>query len=144
MDIASTLTFRLHSLVYALDAVADRIITQNSPINFPQFLVLICIHQNPEATQKFVAQWLRITEATVSYTVNKLVTAGYLEVEQSAIDNRKNILKLTPKGVTLVGRLHSQLEQSIRPLFATIPKRRLARLDRDIDALLNVLNNNAV
>ena len=144
MDIASTLTFRLHSLVYALDAVADRIITQNSPINFPQFLVLICIHQNPEATQKFVAQWLRITEATVSYTVNKLVTAGYLEVEQSAIDNRKNILKLTPKGVTLVGRLHSQLEQAIRPLFATIPKRRLARLDRDIDALLNVLNNNAV
>ncbi|MFZ2513310.1 MAG: MarR family transcriptional regulator [Candidatus Saccharimonadales bacterium] len=143
MNISSTLSFRLHNLVYALDAVADRIITQNSPINFPQFLVLICIHQNPEATQKFVAQWLRITEATVSYTVNKLVKAGYLEVGRSAIDNRKNVLKLTPEGGILVGRLYGQLEQAIKPLFATMPARRLARLDRDIDALLNVLNNNA-
>lgn len=141
MDIASTLTFRLHALVYTLDTIADSVITRQSPINFSQFLVLLSVYQHSGATQKHIASWLHITEATVSYTVSKLVGAGLLIAAPSPQDGRKNSLTLTDDGQALVQRLYTQLDQAIKPLFATLPKTRLKRLDRDIEMLVGVLNN---
>lgn len=97
MDIHSSLSFRLHTLVYTLDAIADRVITQSSSINFSQFLTLLCVYQNPNTTQKFVAGWLRVAEATVSYTIQKLSDAKLISVSKSTFDTRKTPLGLHPK-----------------------------------------------
>ncbi|MBP7760553.1 winged helix-turn-helix transcriptional regulator [Candidatus Saccharibacteria bacterium] len=141
MDIHSSLSFRLHTLVYTLDAIADRVITQSSSINFSQFLTLLCVYQNPNTTQKFVAGWLRVTEATVSYTIQKLSDAKLISVSKSMFDTRKNTVTLTPEGVTLVESLYAKLEESSKHLFSVLPKGRLAQLDTDVEKLVNTLNN---
>lgn len=141
MNMRSSLSFRLHTLVYTLDTIADRVISQSSSINFSQFLTLLCVYQNPNTTQKFVAGWLRVTEATVSYTIQKLSDAKLLSVNKSTLDTRKNTIKLTPEGITLVQDLYAKLEESSRHLFAVLPKGRLAQLDKDVEKLVNTLNN---
>jgi DNA-binding MarR family transcriptional regulator len=135
MDPSSTISFQLHSLVYIIDKLADSVLKENTSLSFPQFLIILCIQQNPLCTQKYIAEWLNITEATVSYMIKNLKKAGYVLVSTDPTDHRQRHVNNTKKGQDLIDFIYPLLEESLSPHFMVINAKDLIILQRSIEAI---------
>ncbi len=135
MQPASTLSFRLHALVYSIDKLGSAVLKQHTSVSFPQFLVILCAHQTPGHTQKFAAEWLQITEATVSYQVKRLVQTGYLEIKQDTADGRTKRVHATKKGQQLITTIYPVLEKALEPHIGKLSSDELARMQKGINVI---------
>ncbi len=135
MQPASTLSFRLHALVYSIDKLGSAVLKQHTSVSFPQFLVILCAHQNPGHTQKFAAEWLQLTEATVSYLVKRLVQTDYLAIKQDAADGRTKRVYATEKGHTLISKIYPLLEKALEPHVRKLSSDELAGMQKSISTI---------
>lgn len=132
----NNISFRLHALVYSMDKLAAQVLRAHDSYTFPQFLVVLCVYSNPSVTQKFVADWLQITEATVSYTVKRLVAAGLITIEPSSKDSRSKSLSVTKEGATFVETIYPKLEEALTPHYKKLASKQVSELQ----AIINVLH----
>lgn len=135
MQPSSTLSFRLHALVYSMDSLAGRVLKQHTDISFPQFLIVLCAHQNPGHSQRFAAEWLQITEATVSYLVKRVADNNYIEARKDAADSRAKRIYATHKGCRLIEELYPLLEQALAPHVNQLNNHELLGMTKAIDKL---------
>jgi DNA-binding MarR family transcriptional regulator len=135
MKPSSTLSFRLHALVYSIDSLACRVVNAHADISFPQFLVILCAFENPGRTQKFAAEWLQITEATISYMVKRLVHANYLEVKKGKADGRTKKVYATEKGRLLIDELYPVLEKKLEPHFDKLNTKKRKVMQEGIETI---------
>ncbi|MEI7918318.1 MAG: MarR family transcriptional regulator [Candidatus Saccharibacteria bacterium] len=141
MDPSNTLSYKLHAVVYSIDALSNRIFKDYSDINFPQFLIILCAYQNPGHTQKFSASWLQLTEATVSYMVKVVHKKGYIEVRLDEDDLRTRNIFVTDSGKELIERIYPMLEESLGGLFGDIDSKKMAEFVQGLDLVYKSLNN---
>ena len=137
---SSTFSYKIHALVYSMDKLASDVLKKNSDVNFPQFLVILCAFENPGRTQRFVADWLQLTEATVSYMVTKLTRAGYMQTKLGANDSRSKAVYVTSKGEALVKKNYPLLEQAIQPHIEALPSKKVLELMSGVDAIHASIN----
>ncbi|MBQ2775684.1 MAG: MarR family transcriptional regulator [Clostridia bacterium] len=71
--------------------------------------------KNGEATQREIADYLRVSPASVAVSVKRMAKAGLLEKTADENDLRFNKIKITPKGV--------EIERACRAEFDKIDKR---------------------
>lgn len=135
MNPVSTLSFQLHALVYSIDKLSSAVLKQHTNISFPQFLVILCAHQNPGHTQKFAAEWLQITEATVSHLVKRLAQTGFLEIKQDAADGRTKRVYATKKGHALISKIYPLLEKALEPHVRKLSSNKLAGMQKSINMI---------
>jgi DNA-binding MarR family transcriptional regulator len=133
MKFANTFSFKVHALTYAIDYLANQVLKKNSTLNFPQFLILLCYTQNPGQTQKFGAQWLQITEATVSYMVKKMFRQGYLSFVQDKDDHRIKHLFPSQQCIDSVQKLYPLLEKALSKHLYSVA-------DQDMKVSLKVMD----
>lgn len=107
---SDTISYKLHAIVFIMDAIARNYIKNNSEITFEQFLVMLCIYENPWNTQKFLADWLQLTEATTSYMANRIEKMWFLEIIQDKNDKRSKKLYITNKWKTIIDKIYPALE----------------------------------
>lgn len=63
-----------------------------------QHQLLMCISQNPDASQKELARVHNVSTAAIAVSLKKLEKGGYIERLVDVEDNRYNKIRLTEKG----------------------------------------------
>ena len=74
--------------------------------------ILFCLRDAAQPpTQQELAQWLRVSPATVAVSLASLERAGYVERQEDDADRRKKRIALTDKGREACGRCIGVFEQ---------------------------------
>ncbi len=138
---------RLAELVhYFIDAdrmhrtlVEERIGTLN--LHRSQHMMLRCIERCDEPpTQRYLAQMLGISTATVAVTAKKLEAEGYISRIESESDSRCNQLYLTEKGKDILLRARDIFDTVDNGMFADLSDEELLQFA----ATLKKIQNNLV
>lgn len=74
---------------------------EDGGIHFGQPPILRFLHENPNATQKDIADSLNISPASVAVSVKRMEKAGIISRATDKDDARRNNLSLTKKGAKL-------------------------------------------
>lgn len=77
-----------------------------------QYQLLFLIHERKDINQKIIAKILHITPATLSVRLQRLEKAGYVSKEVDPSDKRNYILKVNPKGVNMINKGRSIMEDA--------------------------------
>jgi len=99
-EIKTLLNQVLKDMFHRILRLQEKSVSQsaNGNISRTEMHALETIQDCPNATLTQIAEMLGVTKATVSVSVNRLVTKGYLVKIKAETDKRKSILKLTEKG----------------------------------------------
>lgn len=71
-------------------------------ITVDQWLMLNCLHENPEISQKALAEMVFKDTASVTRIIELLVQAGHLKRESHGSDGRRAALQITTQGKKLL------------------------------------------
>ncbi len=105
-----------------------------------QHMLLMCLSENNGASQKELANRLKISTAAVAVTLNKLQKSGFIVRNESAHDGRQNSIVLTEKAKQIIDKTHtifteidsvmvSGLSQAELEIFAYCLKNMYANLE---------------
>jgi DNA-binding MarR family transcriptional regulator len=135
MKHSDTFSFKIHALTYSIDLLANNVLKKNSDINFSQFLILLCYTENPGKTQKFASNWLQITEATVSYMIKRMVSRGYLQIENDTTDGRIKHINPTLNCVKLIQYIYPLLEAALALHLANLANNQVNEMMKNADKI---------
>lgn len=83
-------------------------------------------------SQNDICEYSHLAKPTISLTLKEMETLGYITREQSSIDNRKIIVKLTDLG--------KEVDVQIRECFAVAEKRMIKNItSEDLEFFNNIL-----
>lgn len=94
------LSSTLHKLGISERYIVDRLLEEKG-IYFGQPPILRFLSENPNATQKDIADSLNISPASVTVSVKRMEKSGIISRETDKDDARRNNLSLTEKGAEL-------------------------------------------
>ncbi len=137
MNYSSSFSYKIHELTYSIDMLADNILRENSDINLPQFLIILCFIENSGQTQKFASEWLQLTEATVSYMVKRVSQKGYLIIKKDKNDSRNKKIYATRNGVNLIASVYPILEASLEKHLSIIPQAQVEQMKKNMSLVKN-------
>ncbi|RXZ88366.1 MarR family transcriptional regulator [Agromyces atrinae] len=80
---------------------AYRAVLAEHDITYPQFLVLVSLHQSGEASVGELGAMMHLDSGTLSPLLQRLESRGYLTRERRPGNERVVVVALTPEGVTL-------------------------------------------
>ncbi|AUC53878.1 MAG: MarR family winged helix-turn-helix transcriptional regulator [Sagittula sp.] len=110
MDRIDTSLIALRRILRATE-LFGRELKQVAGITAPQFRALQIIAENGSATATEIAQRMRVTQATVTSLVDKLVRQELVVREKSAADRRQTNIQVTPLGYKTLDRAPDPLQQ---------------------------------
>lgn len=84
-------------------------------------MVLLALNCKQAPSQSAIAEFLHLTEATVSRHINALAKAGYVTRKEDPENRRKHILTLTPKGTRAFESAQHIIEYELKNIFEVIP-----------------------
>ncbi|MFG6195545.1 MarR family winged helix-turn-helix transcriptional regulator [Nonomuraea sp. JJY05] len=112
------LSFDLHVLTARLDRAADRILRAEHQVSYRRFLALTLVGRLGASTQRTLAEYLGVTEPSVSRMTAVLAAEGLLDVRPDPDGGRKRRLSLTDKGKELVASVQRGFEDRLAALVA--------------------------
>lgn len=110
--------YRLHTLVSALDAAADRMLGESFGTSYGRFLTLVTIQALGAPTQVELARARDVSAPAASRMVQTLVDAGLVAATRTDGAGNRRVLRLTDAGSTLVADGGRLLETSFAQLLA--------------------------
>ncbi|MEE3358462.1 MAG: MarR family transcriptional regulator [Pseudomonadota bacterium] len=110
MDRIDTSLIALRRILRATD-LFDREIKQTAGITPVQFRVLQVIAEKGHATAKEISLRMRVSQATVTSLIDKLVREGMVTREKSATDRRQINIHITDKGLQTIKDAPDPLQQ---------------------------------
>ncbi len=110
--------YRLHTLVSALDAAADRMLGESFDISYGRFLTLVTIQALGAPTQVELAGARGVSAPAASRMVQSLVEAGLVTATRTDGAGNRRVVQLTDAGSTLVADGGRLLESSFEQLLA--------------------------
>ncbi|MDQ0776850.1 DNA-binding MarR family transcriptional regulator [Streptomyces aurantiacus] len=117
--------FSLHAASRAFGGLY-RVILKDLGLTYPQYLVMLVLWEHGELPVKKVGEHLRLDSGTLSPLLKRLETAGLVQRERSARDERSVLVGLTDEGVAL-------REQALR-----VPRRISAATGFDVAEILDL------
>jgi DNA-binding MarR family transcriptional regulator len=106
-------------LTARLDREADRILRAQQGMSYSRFLLLWAVGELDGPTQRALAEWLGLTEPSVSRMTALLASEGLLVVEDDPRGGNRRRLVLTGTGEEVVVRCGTLLEDKVDALVAT-------------------------
>ncbi len=92
-------------------------------ITFPQFLILDFLTRENESTMTDISRFMRVTTATMTGIVNRLVEAGYCQRIFDPQDRRIVMMKLTSRGESIVRKLNDERRKMIVDVFGKLSQK---------------------
>lgn len=130
-DRKKELSDMLHLLGISERYIIDRMLEEKG-IYFGQPPILRFLSENPNATQKDIADSLNISPASVAVSVKRMEKSGIISRETDKDDARRNNLSLTEKG--------TELEQFARQTFNAVDSAKLSGFsEEEISVMLTVI-----
>ncbi len=117
-----------------------REITQATGITPVQFRVLQIIAETGQATAKAIAQRMRVSQATVTSLVDKLVREGMVLREKSTQDRRQTNIHITPKGRQTLADAPDPLQQRFVRKFDALEDWEQAMLVANLERVAGFLD----
>jgi DNA-binding MarR family transcriptional regulator len=104
------LSFNLHVLTARLDRAADRILRADRNVSYNRFLALTLVGELGASTQRTLAEYLGVTEPSVSRMTAVLAADGLLDVQPDPAGGHRRRLSLTDEGKQLVASVQQGFE----------------------------------
>jgi DNA-binding MarR family transcriptional regulator len=111
-------------LVRRVQQIANAIFTEevsDRELTPPQFALLVALHRSPGADQISLSREVGIDRSTVADVVGRLRARGLVSRARDVRDARRNTVRLTSQGITLV--------ETLAPAVLNAQERLLAPLD---------------
>ncbi|MFC4118021.1 MarR family winged helix-turn-helix transcriptional regulator [Nonomuraea zeae] len=105
-----SLSLNLHVLTARLDRAADRILRAEHNVSYSRFVALTLVGELGASTQRTLAEYLGVTEPSVSRMTAVLAADGLLDVQADPAGGNRRRLSLTDEGKRLVGSIRQDLE----------------------------------
>lgn len=109
---------------------------QGQPLlSVPQLRILAFLNNFPGSSLSSVAEFLGVTKATASTTVDKLVKRGLVARSDHPQERRRHVLTLTNAGVQLFEQVRAATRESLAKVLANLPQNQLAEISQGIALL---------
>jgi DNA-binding MarR family transcriptional regulator len=105
-----------------------------------QVWALSVIREQPDIGVTGLARALDVKQPTASNLVRTLAEQDLVEVKRDSLDGRAVKLRLRPAGARVLRRAPGPLAGVLPEALATLDARTLARLEKDLAALIQALN----
>lgn len=112
------LSFNLHVLTARLDRAADRILRAEHDISYSRFLALTLVGELGASTQRTLAEYLGVTEPSVSRMTGVLAADGLLDVQPDPAGGNRRRLSLTDEGTRRVASIRQEFEDRLAAVVA--------------------------
>lgn len=113
-----SLSLKLHLLTARLDRAADRILRASYNISYRRYLALFMVGELGASTQRTLAEYLGVTEPSVSRMTGVLEAEGMLDVQPDPAGGHRRRLSLTEAGKELVAAVQQEFEGRVAALAA--------------------------
>lgn len=133
---SSNFCFKLHSLMFAMDKIADVLLRKELNITYSKFLVLMSVGYCPNKSQKCIADHLDHTEAAVSRQVSNLEKDGLVKIKLNNDNKREKLVDITKKGEGLLEKSFEILSKATDNLLSTLSKKEVDIMDKSLDKLI--------
>ncbi|HEV2634676.1 MAG TPA: MarR family transcriptional regulator [Actinocrinis sp.] len=138
MRLDAQLCFALHAASRAFDGLY-RVTLSEAGLTYPQYLVMLVLWEHGDLTVKELGRKLRLDSGTLSPLLKRLESAGWLERQRTAADERSVMVCLTEAGTELQERacdvpLHSAASSGLNLAQATELRSLLAQLTESLDS----------
>ncbi len=108
----------LHALTARLDRAADRIVQAECGLPYRRFLALYGVAELGEPTQRALAEWVGVTEPSMSRMTQVLARDGHIEVVTVPGGGNRRRIRLSVSGRGVVASVGTLLEQRFAELVA--------------------------
>ncbi|GAB3161801.1 MarR family winged helix-turn-helix transcriptional regulator [Microbispora hainanensis] len=112
------LSLNLHVLTARLDRAADRILRAEHGISYSRFLALTLVGELGASTQRTLADYLGVTEPSVSRMTGVLAADGLLDVQPDPAGGNRRRLSLTDEGKRRVASIRQEFEDRLAAVVA--------------------------
>jgi DNA-binding MarR family transcriptional regulator len=112
----------IHLLYFTVQKRVEQVLLARADVSFSQFLILAGFTPKdcPYMTQARLAEYLHVTEATVSRHITSLVAKGLLSKEKDPTNKKTFTLLLTNKGQKAFSKAKTIAMQELDNAFITI------------------------
>ena len=139
MDWSKSFMYSLHETYFMTQKRLEQKLAQSDGITFSQFLILLPLNCHDSASQNDIAEFLHLTEATVSRHVTGLVKDGYILRHEEKGNRRKHILKLSKSGTAAFTKAHAAIEEELKSIFDVIPTLDRENITKSFELVLTKL-----
>ncbi|MBI0384511.1 MarR family transcriptional regulator [Streptomyces albiflaviniger] len=134
------LCFTLHAASRAFDGLYRRVL-RDTGLTYPQYLAMLVLWEYGEMPVKRLGEHLRLDSGTLSPLLKRMQSAGLVQRERSAHDERSVTVRLTAEGAALKERAQgvplAAMEASGLDLKEAVElQARVRRLTAALDAAL--------
>ena len=113
-------TLRALRRILRATELGGRQIASTTGLTPSQLLVLQEIGRQPDTIPSAVAAALQFSQATITSLVDRLAATGLVERQRSDHDKRQILLRVTPKGQSVLARAPDILQEQFRDRFAVL------------------------
>lgn len=131
MNPAESLSYLLQHTSTTMHRQADQVLQERLGLGISQFRILKVLGERPNVQQRFLADTLGQTEASISRQVKLLVKKGLLAVQINRENQREHLTLPTSKGLKVTQAAQDILAQYHAPAFEQLSlkeKQQLAAL----------------
>lgn len=105
-----------------IDTEIELVLNEGFDLTLADFQTMLPIAVLSTCTQKDIALFNLVSEASVSRKIQELISFGLVVKKQDRHDARKVLLSLTPKGRLLVIKIQTRVIKRMELIFAQLPK----------------------
>ena len=115
----------------------------NTGLYFGQLPVLAYISNNEGCTQKEIADWLKVSPASIALSTKRLQKAGFIEKKVDQLNLRRNMLSITPKGSETAMHCREGMIAFEKDMFSVLTEEETDEMLRLVEKLLQHLSDGA-
>lgn len=120
--------YLLQRLAFLLARHNDQVLQEQLGIGFSQFKILMILQWKPHVRQRYIAENLGQTEASISRQIKLLKESGLLVTEINPRNKREHITHPTTKGVRITEKALEILNRHHAPMFAKLSDKQQEQL----------------
>jgi len=114
---------------------ADQVLQERLGVGMSQYKILSTLQDRPNVQQRFLADSLGQTEASISRQVKLLVERGMVAVQVNPKNRREHVMVLTAKGVKVAQAAHDILAGYHNPAFQLLSEKERQQLGSILQAM---------
>lgn len=109
---------------------------------FGQFPIIDFIIKNPGCTQKDIAEFIKVTPASVALSLKRMQKSDLIKRETDSEDPRKNRIYITDFGKQMADECRSIFDKTDKEMFAGFSDKEISQLESYLSRILDNLSDN--
>jgi DNA-binding MarR family transcriptional regulator len=135
MESQQSLSYLLQHTSVIMQRQADQVLQERLGVGMSQYRILMTLQDRPNVQQRFLADSLGQTEASISRQVKLLVERGMLAVQINPQNRREHVTVLTAKGAKITQAAEGVLSEYHGPAFEQLSDREKQQLGTILNAM---------